>query len=227
MKVRHFLFLGLSLPLLAFSQDNPSEKATNGIEEVSPTEDLMREHGVLNRILLIYDEIIKRMDNHQPFSADALKRSAEIIRAFIENYHEKLEEDYLFTKFEKVNKMLDLVKTLREQHQQGRLLTDYILAHANKAELKNAALQKKLKTTLQQFISMYRPHEAREDTVLFPAFKMLISEKEYDSLGEIFEEKEHELFGEDGFNEIVNDVANIEKELGIYELSQFTPKIIQ
>ena len=29
-------------------------------EEIPPTEDLMREHGVLNRILLIYEEIIKR-----------------------------------------------------------------------------------------------------------------------------------------------------------------------
>jgi len=222
MKARSLIFVGLFVPLLAFSQNNSLNRTLDKMEEVSPNEDLMREHGVLNRILLIYEEIIKRIDTHQAFPIKSMKRSAEITRNFIENYHEKLEEEYVFPKFEKAKKMLDLVKTLKEQHQQGRILTDYILAHANDADLKNNS--KQLKDILQQFITMYRPHEAREDTVLFPEFKNLISQKEYEALGELFEEKEHALFGEDGFKRIVDDVAAIEKELGIYNLSQFTPK---
>jgi hypothetical protein len=43
-------------------------------------------------------------------------------------------------------------------------------------------------------------------------------------LGEDFEKKEDELFGEDGFGKMVDKVAQIEKKLGIYELAQFTPK---
>jgi hypothetical protein len=70
---------------------------------------------------------------------------------------------------------------------------------------------------------MYRPHEAREDTILFPAFRKIVSGNEYDSLGEEFEKNEHRLFGSDGFENMVNKVAAIEKQLGIYELSQFTP----
>lgn len=200
----YLIILGFLLPLLTFA------------EEISPNEDLMREHGVLNRVLLIYDEIIRRIDSHQAFPMSTLKQSAEIIRNFIENYHEKLEEDYVFTKFEKAKKMTELVKTLREQHQQGRILTDYILAYSSNNE-------QKLKQTLQEFITMYRPHEAREDTVLFPEFRNIVSQKEYESLGDLFEEKEHALFGKDGFNSVVADVAKLEKELGIYNLSQFTP----
>lgn len=75
------------------------------------------------------------------------------------------------------------------------------------------------------FNTMYSPHEAREDTVLFPAFRKIVSRHEYDSLGEEFEKSEHEKFGEDGFATIVDKVARIEKRLGIYELSQFTPNI--
>jgi len=52
-----------------------------------------------------------------------------------------------------------------------------------------------------------------------------VSRHEYDSLGEDFEKKEDELFGEDGFEKMVDKVGDIEKKLGIYELSQFTPKI--
>jgi hypothetical protein len=71
---------------------------------------------------------------------------------------------------------------------------------------------------------MYRPHEAREDTILFPTLRKIISKNEYYSLGEDFEDREHKLFGEDGFETMVEKVASIEKQLGIYELWQFTPK---
>ena len=71
---------------------------------------------------------------------------------------------------------------------------------------------------------MYSPHEAREDTVLFPAFRKIVNVNEYDALGEEFEDKEHELFGADGFEKMVDRVAGIEKKLGIYDLAQFTPK---
>lgn len=190
-----------------------------GVDEVSPVEDLMREHGVLNRLLLIYDDISRKMDLHQAIPLNSLRSSAKIIKNFIENYHEKLEEEYVFTRFEKAEKMTDLVKTLREQHQKGRVLTDYILTHCD-----NHEQQKNIPSSLQQFITMYRPHAAREDTVLFPTLKTLISEKEYDSLGDIFEKKEQELFGKNGFNTIVEEVARIEQELGIYNLAQFTPQ---
>lgn len=74
---------------------------------------------------------------------------------------------------------------------------------------------------------MFRPHEAREDTVLFPAFRKLLSFQEYQKLGDIFEDKEHELFGMDGFEKAVSQVADLEKKLGIYNLSQFTPQLTE
>jgi hypothetical protein len=70
---------------------------------------------------------------------------------------------------------------------------------------------------------MYRPHEAREDTVLFPALHQILKPMEYDALGDEFEDKERELFGSDGFEKVVDEIAGLEKKLGIYELSAFTP----
>lgn len=77
---------------------------------------------------------------------------------------------------------------------------------------------------LRQFIRMYRPHESREDTVLFPAVRRLMTAKEFDEMGDRFEQREHQLFGEHGFEDIVEKVAEFEKALGIYDLGQFTPK---
>jgi hemerythrin-like domain-containing protein len=75
---------------------------------------------------------------------------------------------------------------------------------------------------MQLFIRMYQPHAAREDTVLFPAFKRLVSPKEYDALGDEFEKKEQDLFGGDGFEKNVDLVAGLEKQMGVYDLAQFT-----
>lgn len=196
-----------------------------GVTEVAPVEDLMREHGILNRLLLIYEEIGKRMSKGDKCPSDILRQTAAIVHDFIEEYHEKLEEDYIFVRFEKAKKMQDLVQILREQHQKGRILTNYILSNANDQALRDPSVGQKIQDALGEFIKMYRPHEAREDTVLFPAFKTLVSPKEYDSLGDIFEDKEKELFGKDGFNTVVEKVAKLEKGLGIYNLSQFTPTV--
>ena len=194
-------------------------------EDVSPAEDLMREHGVLKRVLLVYGEAIRRVDANEELPPDPVLDAAKIIRSFVEDYHEKLEEDYLFPRFRKANTLVDLVDTLTRQHQGGRALTDITIRYANVNSLRNADERRALRDSLAQFIRMYNPHEAREDTVLFPAFRKIVSGHEYDALGEDFEKKEHQLFGDDGFEKMVDRVAGIEKALGIYDLAQFTPKV--
>lgn len=193
-------------------------------EEVSPAEDLMREHGALKRILLIYGESIHRLRANQDLPPKALADSAAIVRSFVEDYHEKLEEDYLFPRFKKAGKLVDLVDVLSTQHRAGRRLTDTVSRLSTAQSLKSADDRKTLEETLHLFIRMYNPHAAREDTVLFPAIHGIVSAHEYDSLGEDFEKKEQQLFGADGFEKMVDRIASIEKSLGIYDLAQFTPR---
>jgi hemerythrin-like domain-containing protein len=195
-------------------------------EEIGPVEDLMREHGVLRRVLLIYEEAQHRLDTGQDLPSGVVADSAGIIRRFVEDYHEKLEEKELFPRFEKAGKLVDLVKVLFAQHQAGRRLTDSIIQSSTPAALASAESQRQLAEVLRQFMRMYRPHAAREDTVLFPAFHTLVSAKEFDMLGDKFEDKEKELFGQDGFEKIVKEVADLEMTLGVYELAQFTPNLV-
>jgi hemerythrin-like domain-containing protein len=199
-------------------------RESNQQEEVSPAEDLMREHGVLKRGLLVYREAIRRIDANEELPPDPVLDTAKLIREFVEDYHEKLEEDFLFPQFRKADTLVDLVDVLVRQHQGGRNLTDITLRYANLASLRDPGEKQQLRDSMAQFIRMYEPHEAREDTVLFPAFRKIVGNNEYDSLGEDFEKKEHQLFGEGGFDKVVDRVATIEKALGIYDLAQFTPK---
>ena len=204
-------------PILAQPQDEENE------EDVTPAEDLMREHGALNRILLIYDEAVARIDAKKEFPPEVLVSAAGIVRRFIEEYHEKLEEDHLFPRFEKAGKLTDLVSVLRQQHAAGRSLTRLIETNSTLPALRNATQRAQLRKNLRLFVRMYRPHEAREDTILFPALHTLIDPNDYEELGDQFESKEHQLFGQDGFEKVVAEIAGLEKKIGLYELAQFTP----
>ncbi|MDR3678321.1 MAG: hemerythrin domain-containing protein [Flavipsychrobacter sp.] len=193
-------------------------------QKVSPPEDLMQEHGLLNRILLIYDACKMHLVNKESFPRETLVGAAGIMRAFVEDYHEKQEEDYLFPRFMKAGQLTELVQVLLQQHNAGRALTSQVLQLGSVANASDAENQKLIKV-LGDFNYMYRPHEAREDTILFPAFRKLVSTHEYNSLGEEFEKNEQKHFGKDGFETMVAKVAAIEQTLDIYDLSKFTPVV--
>ena len=129
----------------------------------------------------------------------------------------------MFPRFQKANQLTELVDTLLKQHRAGRDITEQLI-QLTKQSTRTENENQKMADLLTSFNTMYRPHEAREDTVLFPAFRKLVSQHEYDSLGEEFENNEHKLFGNNGFETMVEKVADIEKQLGIYDLSQFTPR---
>src|SRR3954467_8527205 len=104
---------------------NKEEKGEG--QEVSPPEDLMQEHGLLNRVLLIYDACSLHLTKNESFPRQALLDAATVIRTFVEDYHEKQEEQYLFPRFQKPNQLTDLVSVLLQQHQAGRTITDQII----------------------------------------------------------------------------------------------------
>lgn len=192
-------------------------------EEVSPPEDLMREHGVLDRVLLVYEAGMRKFSANEDFDPAVITQSAEIIRDFINNYHEKSEEEHVFPRFKKAGKLVELVDTLLQQHQAGRRVTETIMRLAP-ASRRDSGDRHQLIQAMQSFITMYRPHAAREDTELFPKLKDLVSSNEYDAMAEDFEKKEHELFGEDGFDKMAQRVTALEEAMGIRDLNQFTPR---
>ena len=203
-----------------------SGKATPSDDEgVTAPEDLMKEHGVLNRCLLIYEEGIRRMGAKAEIAPNVFNHTANLIKRFVEDYHEKNEEKYIFPVFQKAGKMTDLVDTLLAQHRAGRKITAEIIRLSVPDTFRHSENQQKTILACQGFIRMYRPHESREDTVLFPALRTILKPKQVTELGERMEEDEHKVLGDEGFEKAVAEVASIEKTLGIYDLKQFTPKV--
>jgi hemerythrin-like domain-containing protein len=193
-------------------------------EGVTAPEDLMKEHGVLNRCLLVYEEGMRRMQKGDEVSPEVFGHTAELVRQFVEEYHEQNEEKFIFPQFERAKKMTDLVETLKTQHLAGREVTAQILKLSAPDAFRSKENRAMVVAACASFIRMYRPHEAREDTVLFPALRTILKPKEVEALGERMEGEEKKILGDEGFEKSVDRVATIEKQLGIYELKQFTPR---
>jgi hemerythrin-like domain-containing protein len=193
---------------------------SGGEEDVGAVEDLMREHGVLRRAILVFRACAGRLIAGQIVDAPALHRAAQLFRNFGEDYHEKkLEEENIFPQVKKAGgPAAALVDVLLSQHQRGREIISYVLDATNGTTFDNKAVA----NALQSFELMYEHHAAREDTILFPAWKKAIGAHEVEEMGDKFEEIEKAQFGGDGFDMAVKQIGEIEQALGLGNLAAFT-----
>jgi hemerythrin-like domain-containing protein len=213
---------GAAVALLHAGEARAAERV--GEEKpVTANEDLMREHGVLRRALLIYRlGATKLRSGPETPSAEALNQTARLFRSFGEDYHERqLEEAYIFPAVRKAHSdHAKLVDILQAQHQRGREVTDYILSATENGHI--GADVEHLAAAMDAMALMYEEHTAREDTVLFPAWKQALPARQYADMGEQFEEIEKRTFGHDGFDDAVERIAGVEQTLGLADLATFT-----
>jgi len=201
------------------------QRAPKKEPEVTATEDLMREHGVLRRAVLVFQEVVPKLrQNAAGVDAAALQQAAKLFRTFGEDYHERmLEEQHIFPLIRKESKAMSVyADVLIEQHNRGREVTDYVLAVTNGPRI-SVARAEPLAKVFETFVLMYQNHAAREDTIVFPAWKRNFTDKQLDEVGDQFEDIEHKMFGKDGFEDAEKKIRKIEAELGFADLAQFTP----
>jgi len=212
------------LPLLASAHQQKADSPDKE-PEVTATEDLMREHGVIRRALLVYAETVPKLrQNSSTVDAAALRQVAQLFRTFGEDYHERmLEEQHIFPMIRKQGAELQrYADVLTEQHNRGREVTDYVLAVTSSGKISTAHAEP-LARVFETFVLMYQNHAAREDTIVFPAWKKNYSDKQLDEISDQFEDIEHKMFGKDGFEDAEKRISSIEEALGLSDLAQFTP----
>jgi hemerythrin-like domain-containing protein len=210
----------------AEAQDDSQRNEDRGpgeIKGVGSVEDLMREHGVLRRILLIYQQSAIKLRDNETVDLATLNRAARLFRTFGEDWHQKtLEEGFIYPSLRKVRgPAAHYPDVLAAQHHRGRQITDYILETTSKKKL-GGHRGVVLARTFDGFVLMYQNHSAREDTFVFPAWKQALAESDLDELGDRFEDMGRTQWGKEGFDTTVDEVASIETALGYGDLSQFT-----
>ena len=193
-------------------------------EDVSAVEDLMREHGVLRRILVVYRSVVPILRTApQTVDAAALGQAAALFKRFGEDYHERLlEEQHIFPQVAKVGgEAAGLVATLKLQHDRGRDITAFVQAKCASGRVLTTEAEA-LAKALETFAAMYEAHTAFEDTIVFQAWRKSLSKTQLDEAGDQFEDIEKAQFKGDGFDLAVDQIAKIEQRLGLHDLAKMT-----
>jgi hemerythrin-like domain-containing protein len=178
----------------------------------SPIEYLMREHGVYERVLLIYEEAARRLDRGLELPDDVVPGTARMTQSYLEAYHQDLEEKWVFPRFEKAIVLTPLVRELRADHENARAITADILMLTS-APPRDGVERARVAERLRRYIKLMRPHLAREDTALLPGLPELVTPDESKAMVQLFETREKQLFGGKGFNEAVANLETLEKKL--------------
>lgn len=186
----------------------------------SAGEELMTEHGVLKRVLLAYRSAAEALIGRAAPPIGAITDAAQIVSDYVEGFHEGLEEAYVFPRVRALQP--DLVRTLLVQHDRGRHITAQIL-NAVADDPRTTVQRRSLAGLLSSFVRMYEPHEAWEDTVVYPALRTTTSGRTLTQLAERFRDLENARYGEHALGQIVDRVSGVEQQLGIGDLSAFTP----
>ena len=196
----------------------PPEKKVGAIEE------LIRQHGVLRRVLLVYRQTAAQLRAGGKIDPKLLRQLAQLFRDFGENFHERmLEQAYVFPTLRKAESpAAALDNTLVLQHDRGREITEYIRTVTGKGTTGDPEVMAR---ALESYAVMYANHAAREDTIVFPAWREALSEKQLREMGETFEDIRNRQFGKDGFDAAVKTVATVEEALGYADLGQFTAPV--
>jgi hemerythrin-like domain-containing protein len=193
-------------------------------EGLSATEDLMREHGVLRRILVLYRSAAAFVRaNFSSVDGRQIWRAADLFRRFGEAYHEQaLEEAHIFPQALKSGgEAAALVPILIAQHARGRQITAYIQAKTAGGAVAGSDAGP-LAQALEDFARMYEAHSAYEDTVVFQAWRRSLSKSALAQAAEQFEAIEKTSFRGDGFAAALGEVADIGKALRIGDLARYT-----
>jgi hemerythrin-like domain-containing protein len=211
--------LGAAATLSACARDGDEDDD----EGVSATEDLMREHGVLRRILVIYREAASMLRSATRFDAAVLVAAADLFRNFGEDYHErKLEEAHIFPKVKQAGgPAAGLIETLVEQHDRGREINRFLIDRCRTGSVAGASVEP-VARALESFARMYEEHAAVEDTIVFQQWRKLLSKHQREEAAEAFEAIERAQFNGDGFDLNVALIGRIERRLGLNDLSRYT-----
>lgn len=189
--------------------------------KLTVAEYLYKNHGLLNRMILIYEELIRRLKNNIRIGNKIVYYTAYIIKNYVENYH-KTNKIYIYPLLRTNNIEIEIIDELANLHKINKQLINHILKISENDFISD---KNELIFYMQQYIKISRYHTSREDTVIFPKFINLLDNETMIDYSWLFDEKQNEYLGLNGFNNYLNIIVSIEKYLNIHDLKEITKEI--
>ncbi len=162
---------------------------------VRPTEDLMKEHAVIVRMLHVLSKASDRLSNEEDVDRQLFVQAVDFLKNFADKCHHTKEEKHLFVEMmaHGVSGEVGPISVLMREHQDGR-------AHVKKLEaLSGSKMTKRtrdgLNSTSGAYVDLLSKHIEKENKVLFPMADQLLTAEDQERLEKAFEEVEQKVMG--------------------------------
>jgi hemerythrin-like domain-containing protein len=165
------------------------------VKSMRPTDDLVNEHRVIERVLDILTIASNRFEKGQDVDPELFVGVVDFLKIFADKCHHTKEEKLLFVKLiEKgVSGEVGPIAVLMREHQDGR-------AHVR--SLDKLSKEKMSKTTREglvkssrAYVDLLSKHIQKEDKVLYPLANQVLDEEDQKELEKGFERVEEEVMG--------------------------------
>lgn len=139
-----------------------------------PMKRLVDEHVLIKRLVALIPEIIESLDVDSEQGRQIISNSIRFIRTYADKYHHAKEEEILFKYFDE---NLDILKAIREDHENARAHVRAMLEGLNKKDKKEIAER------LNAYHELLTEHIKKEDEILYPWIDRNLS---ITQIGELF-----------------------------------------
>lgn len=151
-----------------------------------PLQKLVDEHRVIKRWLTLIPEIVDRLEGHWSELRAMLLEAVDFIRNYADAYHHAKEENILFAGLPGEP---DIVATMRQEHDQARLLVRRLVEEIAAANVPAVA------AGLNEYRELLQAHIRKEDEILYPWIDRGLSDAQVGRLFARFGEVDREFGG--------------------------------
>jgi len=160
-----------------------------------PTDDLMNEHRVIERMLAILTKASNRLEKGHDIDSKLYLDAVDFLKNFADKCHHSKEEKLLFEKMMErgVSGEVGPIAVMMREHQDGRAHVK-LLDKLSKEKMSKTTREGLIKSS-RAYVDLLSRHIRKEDSVLYPLANQILDKEDQKELEEGFERVEKEVMG--------------------------------
>jgi hemerythrin-like domain-containing protein len=164
---------------------------------MKPTEILMEEHRVIERVLTALEKAASRLSRGEDVYLRFFSGTTALISGFADSYHYKKEEKVLYPALVENGLPKDTgpVAMMLAEHEEGRRLAQRLRQVTERFQAGDVKVRDQVVLSAMGYVSLLRRHMDKEDKVLFPLVANVIPVDRQAQIIEAFERFEREENG--------------------------------
>ncbi len=162
-----------------------------------PTEILMEEHRVIERVLTALEKAASRLSRGEDVYLRFFSGTSTLIHGFNDSYHYKKEEQVLLPVLIENGMPQDSgpIATILAEHEEGRRLAQRLRQVIDRYQSGDINARDQVILSALAYVSLLRRHMYKEDHALFPMVEKIIPPEQQIRLIEAFDRFEREANG--------------------------------